>query len=346
LSRDIEIDYTALSLAAPEKIHFKYRLEGHEDEWQDAGNRRQAFYTDLLPRKYHFRVIASNHNGVWNETGASLDVYVDAAYYQTNWFKAACAAAFVVLLAGLYHIRARQLNRHFNIRMEERVNERTRIARDLHDTLLQSFQGVLLKFQAATLMLAEREASARKTLEGAIGQAREAIEEGRDAVSGLRSSTLLTNDLARAVGGCGEELTAGQQGLRRADFHIQVEGASHDLAPMVRDEVCRITSEALRNAFRHADAEHIEALIRYEKRQLRITVQDDGKGIEDAVLRRGGRVGHHGLLGMRERAKLVGGRLEVWSNPDSGTKVELSIPASLAYRKAVIPDPPASEERS
>jgi signal transduction histidine kinase/ligand-binding sensor domain-containing protein len=336
LVRDVEIDYTALSYVAPEKVRFRYKLEGHDSDWQDAGNRRQAFYTNLPPRNYRFRVAACNNSSVWNEAGAFLDFSVAPAYYQTTWFRLSCAAAFLALLAGLYQLRLRQVAQRFNVRMEERVNERTRIARDLHDTLLQSFQGVLMKFSAVSYLIPERP-DAQKTLEGVIAQARQAITEGRDAVQGLRSSTVITNDLARAITTLGNELAAEQTTDNPPDFRVHVEGASRDLAPLVRDEVYRIASEALRNAFRHAQAGRIEVEIRYDPRQLRLRVRDDGKGIDPKVLE-GGRTGHHGLPGMHERAKLVGGKLAVWSELDSGTEAELVIPAALAYAK-----PPAAQ---
>jgi signal transduction histidine kinase len=223
------------------------------------------------------------------------------------------------------------LARQFNIRMEERVNERTRIARDFHDTLLQSFQGVLLKFHAVTYLFPDRPDEARKTLEGVIEQARQAITEGRDAVQGLRSSTVVTNDLARTINALGEKLATDQTGQNSPDFLVTVEGATRNLVPLVRDEVYRIAGEALRNAFRHAQARRIEVEIRYDKRQLRLRVRDDGKGIDPKVLTEGGRDGHYGLAGMRERAKLVGGKLAVRSKLDSGTEAELTIPAPVAY---------------
>src|SRR5262249_18493557 len=152
-----------LSFVAPEKVRFRYKLEGHDRDWQDAGARRQAFYNDLPPRNYLFRVIASNNSGVWNEAGAILDFAIDPAYYQTTWFRLSCVAAFLALLGALYYVRLRYVAQQFNIRLEERVGERTRIARDLHDTLLQSFQGVLLKFHAVTFALPDRPDEARKT---------------------------------------------------------------------------------------------------------------------------------------------------------------------------------------
>src|SRR5215813_3082460 len=214
--------------------------------------------TVLTPGRHRFRVIACNNDGVWNEDGATLDFAVAPAYYQTTWFRSLSVLAFLALVAGLYRLRLRQVARQFHIRMEERVAERTRIARDLHDTLLQSFQGVLLKFHAVTYLLPHRADEAQQRLENVIEQAEQAITEGRDAVQGLRSSTVVTNELAQAITAFGEELASGQTGQHPPDFRVIVEGASKDIVPLVRDEAYRIASEALRNAFRHAQASRIE----------------------------------------------------------------------------------------
>ena len=334
LVRDLEIDYTALSFVAPEKIRFQYKLEGHDRDWEEVGNRRQAFYTDLPPRRYRFRVRAANNSGVWNEAGASLEFSIAPAWYQATWFRALMAAAVLGLLAAFYQLRLLYLKRQFAVRMEERVGERMRLARDLHDTLLQSFQGVLLKFHAVTFALPDRPAEARKQLESAIDQARAAVTEGRDAIQGLRSSVALTNDLARAITTFGEGLASDQNGRQASGFRVAVEGSSRDLAPLIRDEVYRIAGEALRNAFRHSHARRIEVEIHYEPRMLRLRIRDDGKGIDPQVLSAGGRGGHHGLPGMRERAELVGGKLAVWSELHSGTEIELTIPSAIAYAKA------------
>ena len=331
LIRDLQIDYTALSLVAPEKVRFRYKLEGWDRDWQDAGTRRQAFYSNLPPRNYRFRVTACNNSGVWNEAGTFLDFAVAPAYYQTIWFRSLSVAAFFALLWGLYHLRLRQLAQQFNMRMEARVSERTRIARELHDTLLQSFQGLLLRFQATTYLLPGRPEEARATLESAIDQAAKAITEGRDAVQGLRSSAFVTNDLACAITTLGQELASGETNANEAGFHVEVEGTPRDLHPILRDEVYRIAGEALRNAFKHAQAQRIEVEIHYDERQLRLRVRDDGKGIDAKHLNEDGRPGHFGLRGMRERAKLMGGKLTVWSELDSGTEVELRVPASRVY---------------
>jgi signal transduction histidine kinase/ligand-binding sensor domain-containing protein len=333
---DLQIDYTALSLAVPEKVRFRYRLEGVDKDWQDAGTRRTAFYTRLGPGRYRFRVVACNNDGVWNEEGARLDFNIAPAWNQTKWFYSSCLGALVLLLWALHHLRLRQLAHQYSMRLDERVNERTRIARDLHDTMLQSFQGVMMKLHTLTYVL-DRPHEVRERLEDILEQGQEAINEGRDAVQGLRSSTVITNDLARALTTLGEELAAEQNGHNPVAFHVEVEGESRELHPIVRDEVYRISNEATCNAFRHSGATRIEVEICYDNRQLRVRVEDNGRGIDPKVLDGGGREGHYGLPGMQERAKLAGGKLTVRSKVGSGTEVELAIPASLAYTKLNFP---------
>ncbi len=331
--RDLQIDYTSPTFLIPQRVRFRYRLDGYDRDWHDAGTRRQAFYTDLPPGKYSFRVIASNSDGVWNDSAAKLDFSVTPAYYQTNWFRALCALLFLVLVWAGYQWRVRQLHHQFEMTLDARVSERTRIARDLHDTLLQSFHGVLLRFQTAFQLLPERPVEAKEKLGSAIDQAAEAITEGRDAVQGLRDSTVQTNDLALAVSTLGEEFAADSTGHRPA-FRVAVEGQSRDLHPILRDEVYKIAAEALRNAFLHANAKRVEVEIRYDNERFRLRVRDDGKGIDAAVLSAQSREGHYGLPGMRERASIIGGKLTVWSEVDAGTEVELRLPADIAYVSA------------
>jgi signal transduction histidine kinase len=244
----------------------------------------------------------------------------------------------VMLVWGLHRFRLNQVAHEFNIRLEARVGERTRIARDLHDTLLQSFQGVLFKFSALKYLIPDRPAEAVESLERMLEQARAAVTEGRDAVQGLRSSTVVANDLARAITEFGQGLAADQTGPNHPEFRVYVEGTSRDLPPLIRDEVYKIACESLRNAFQHAGAKRIQVQIRYDPRHFRLQVVDNGKGIDPDVLSAGGRAGHHGLAGLRERAQLAGGKLSVWSQLHSGTEIELTIPASIAYTHS----PPAS----
>ena len=333
LVRDLQIDYTALSLVAPEKNTFRIMLEGRDADWQDVGTRRQSFYTDLGPRTYRFRVMASNNSGVWNEAGATLEFSIAPAYYQTRWFQAlVVASALGVVWAG-YHGRVRQVTRQYQRRLDERVNERTRIARELHDTLLQSFHGLLLQFQTAAYLLPERPADARAQLDGAIVHAAKAITEGRDAVQGLRASTLERNDLAMAIRTLGDALESSASAPTPPEFSVGVEGETRELHPIVRDEIYKIASEALRNAFRHAEAGRVEVEIRYDDEQFRLRVRDDGRGIDPEVLANQGLEGHYGLRGMPERAALIGGELAVWSEVGTGTEVELRVPARSVYAK-------------
>jgi signal transduction histidine kinase len=329
--RDLEIDYAALSLMAPPKVRFRYKLEGRDTGWQEPGTRRQAYYTDLRPGKYRFHVIACNNDGLWNEEGASLDFNIAPAWYQTNWFRVACAATFLLLLWFMYQLRLRQLRHQFSIGLEARVNERTRIARELHDTLLQSFHGLLLRLQTASHLLSTRPDEAKTTLDSVIDQAAQAITESRDAVQGLRSSTVITNDLAVAIRTAAEEIAAAETSRTAPVVEVAVEGTPRELHPIVRDEAYRIATEVLRNAFQHAEANRIEVEIRYDSHQLRLRVRDDGKGMDAQLLDGDGRAGHFGLPGIRERAQLMGGNLELWSNVGSGTEVELTVPASTAY---------------
>jgi ligand-binding sensor domain-containing protein len=258
LTRDIQIDYTSPSFSVPKKVKFRYRLEGNDSNWQDAGTRRQAFYTNLRPGQYRFMVIASNDDGVWNMQGATLQFTVAPAWFQTIWFRTLSVVGFFLLLWSLYHRRLRQVRHEFNVSLEARVNERTRIARDLHDTLLQTLHGLLMSFQRAANLLPERPVEAKQRLEGAIDQAAQAITEGREAVQGLRSSAVVTNDLALAIQTLGEELAVKQTTQNPPLLNVAVEGTLRDLNPILRDDVYRIAGEALRNAFHHAQARRVE----------------------------------------------------------------------------------------
>ena len=332
-ARNLAIDYTALSLVAPEKVRFRYKLEGQNRKWIEVVNDREVQYTNLAPGTYRFHLLACNNSDVWNEEGAALEFVIPPMWYQTNWFYSLFAAMFLVSLWGAYQFRVRQLAYQFNMRLEERVSERTRIARDLHDTLLQSFQAILPRLQAVIYQLPESAANSRKTLEEAVDQASEAITEGRDAVQGLRMSTAEKNDLAAAIRTVGEELASANTNQSCPKFKVVAEGTSRDLHPILRDEVYRLAAEALRNAFRHAVARNVEVEIHYGEKYFRLRVRDDGKGMGPDVLGGDRRQGHYGLSGMKERAKLVGGRLTIWSQVDSGTEIELVISGSRAYAK-------------
>jgi signal transduction histidine kinase len=327
-STDVQIEYSAGSLTVPERVHFRYRLEGSDRDWQEAGARREANYTNLGPGHYTFRVIASNNDGVWNNTGASINFTIAPAFYQTNWFYGACGLVCVAILAGLYRVRMRQVAAQVRGRLEARLAERERIARDLHDTLLQGMQGLIWRFQAAADRLPPDE-PARQVLEQSLDRADQLLAESRDKVKDLRPAAPGVADLARALAAEGEQFAQ----LHAARFRMSVQGHCRDLHPIVREEGFLIGREALANAFRHAGAADIEAEVTYDNRALHVRIRDDGQGIGMAVLNSGGRPGHFGLIGMRERAKKLGANLEVWSKPGAGTEVDLQVAAEVAYKR-------------
>jgi signal transduction histidine kinase/ligand-binding sensor domain-containing protein len=327
LPSNVRIEYTALSLSIPERVRFRYQLEGVDNGWQDAGTRRTAYYTRLPPGHFVFHVIASNNDGVWNQTGAVAVVVVPPAFFQTTWFMAICVGATGGIAWLAYRWRLRQIAAHMNVRLEERVTERTRLARDLHDTLLQGFQGLMLRLQALHDLLPQGEA--KDELEHTLDRADQVVAESRMAVHDLRLSTVAGNDLAQAVRAMGDELS----GENSATFDLLVEGRVHGLHPIVRDEIYRIAREALRNAFMHARARHIEAEIIYAENLFRLRIRDDGEGIAPAILE-DGRPGHYGLPGMRERAAEIGAKLDIWSGVGTGTEIDLSIAGPIAYGKS------------
>ena len=328
-TRTLEIQYLGVNLTSPEKVIYRYRLAGFDESWQEAGSRTEAIYTRVSPGTYTFHVIASNGDGIWTDPVTSRSFTVLPAFYQTRWFAAAVTAAVLLLLIAIYRLRVRQ----FDARLQERVNERTRIARELHDTLLQSFHGVMFRFQAAANVLPDRPLDAKQRLETALKQGTQAIREGRDAVQGLRDSTAITNGLAVALRALGEELAAiegsGAPG-GTATVGVAIQGTPQALHPIVRDDIYRIGSEALRNAFRHARARRIEVEIRYDAHQFQLRVRDDGRGIDAGTLD-AHRAGHFGLPGMRERAEQIGGHVEVWSKAGMGTEVAFTIPGATVY---------------
>jgi len=256
------------------------------------------------------------------------------AYYQTNWFLALCGLAFLATLWGIYHLRVRRLEQEFAIGLEARVSERTRIARELHDTLLQSFNALLLRLQTVSNVLPVQPDEAKIRVDRAIEQASNAVTEGRDKVHELRSGGSGATELERSLSDFAGEVLSGSTSEPLPTVHVRVEGTPRPLNPVVRDEAYRIVAEGMRNAIRHAKARRIEVEIRYDERQLRLRIRDDGAGIDPAILESEHKAGHWGLRGMRERAEFVGGTLELWSQVGTGTEVELNIPAESVYARS------------
>jgi signal transduction histidine kinase/ligand-binding sensor domain-containing protein len=330
----VQISYTAVSLSDPEAIRFRYKLQETDKAWHEVTAAGPVTYRNLAPGSYHFSVEASDTNGAWSGDPAIIALAIQPVFYQTVWFRSFLVVFVLATLASLYHLRLRQLARQYSLGLEERVSERTRIARELHDTLLQNFQGLLLRFQTVLALCETRPAEAKEVLRSSIDQTAQAITEGREAIQGLRASTVESNDLARAITTMGERLVAETSSTPPVGLHVEVQGTPRHLHPVVRDEIYRIAIEALRNAFRHAGAQQIEVELRYDERQLRLRVRDNGKGFDATFLTSEGRPGHFGLRGMRERAKLMGSTLTVWSAPQSGAEIELIIPAARAYTTA------------
>jgi signal transduction histidine kinase/ligand-binding sensor domain-containing protein len=322
LVRDVSIEFTALSFVAPEKVRFRYKLEGQDQDWTEVVNQRQVHYSNLPPRNYRFRVAASNNNGVWNDDGASLDFSVAAAYYQTRWFQAGCAAAVLVLLWALYRYRVHQIAREFNVRVEERVGERTRIARDLHDTLLQSLAGVSLQLDGISKQAALNPEKTPSLIARVREQVDSAFREARVKVWDLRSPALDSQGLDGAL----RQLVERIGPATKARCEITFTGQRRRCPPEIEEELLRIAQEAANNANRHAQATEIRIALDYGAGSLTLSVSDDGRGFdfEEGY----GKSGHWGLKNMQERAALIRGTCKITTAVGQGTKVEVRVPLS------------------
>jgi len=326
LTRDLEIQYTALSFVVPQKVRFRYKLEGRDTTWQEPGTRRQAFYSDLRPGNYRFQVIACNNDGVWNEAGATLNFYVAPAWFQTIWFRILCAVIVILVVWSIYRLRVRQIAKAISTRFDERLAERTRIARDLHDTFLQTIQGSKLVADDA-LEGSTDPVRMRRAMEQLSMWLDRAMQEGRAALNSLRTSTTQTNDLAEAF----RRATENGQVPDFMEAALSVVGEPRDMHPIVRDEIYRIGYEAIRNAYLHSQATRLEVELRYEQ-DLTVRVRDNGVGVEPAIASQG-KEGHFGLRGMRERAARIGAQLTIATSPASGTDITLVVPGRIVFRK-------------
>lgn len=321
----VSIGFAALALGMPERVQIRYMLEGQDDQWVDPGMRRQAFYTNLGPGDYRFRVIASNEDGVWNREGATLTFSIAPTFVQTTAFKFLLLLAGLAAVVALYRFRMRLLTRSLQARFDIRIQERERIAREIHDTLLQGFQGLVLRFQAIANSLPKGAAS-RTAIDEALERADAVLVDGRSRILDLRLEPSET-DLARALVARASEIV-GPDGPR---VELTREGAARALHPLIREEVERIAEEALRNALHHAEASRIEILLHWGAQELLLAVRDNGIGMRPSIFDDARRGGHFGLVGMRERAERVGGQLTVTSREGAGTEIALTLPARAAY---------------
>lgn len=324
----LQLAYTAASLAVPDRVRFRYKLDGVDANWQDAGARREAFYSNLSPGSYRFHVMAANDDGVWNTQGAEANFTIEPWFFQTRWFYALWLLAGIGMIAGFFVWRTRLAAARVHLTLMERMSERERIARDIHDTLLQGVQGLLLRLQAVLASMAPDDKRAQ-VLKAAIHQAREMVIEGRGKIIDLRGDSPQYTELVQSILAVGENLASLYPSTR---FHITTEGEPRALLPNAFDEVIDIVREGIRNAFVHGSGTRVDVHVAYEPRSLRVHVIDDGGGIDEAMIRTASELGHWGVVGMQERTARLGGQLSLRRRVPHGTELLLAIPCRAAYR--------------
>ena len=321
----VEIHFAAVETSAPEKIRLQYRLDGVDPEWLDAGPQARAIYNSIPSGVHALRVRARNRSGIWDRSGIVYLIDQQPHFYQTGWFLATAIAAGLLVLGGTYRLRVRHLSKQLSARFDERLAERTRVARELHDTFLQTVQGSKLVADQA-LRFPENGERLLRSMEQLASWLERAIQEGRMALNSLRTSATASDDLADAFREAIEECRS--QAPLTATFSAT--GHGMELHPIVRHEVYRIGYEAIRNACRHSGADTVKVTLEHAH-DLTLQVLDNGVGMDAAIVERG-KDGHFGLRGMRERAQRIDGKLTIASWADSGTSITLAVPGSLAYR--------------
>jgi len=323
----IVFQYAGLSFSEPERIRYRFFLEGFDRGWSAPTAGREAVYTNLRPGTYRFHVIASNSDGLWSSDETSVPIRISAFYWQTWEFYLACLIAILLLIVTLYRLRLRSIIARANRRFDERLAERTRIAQELHDTLIQGFFSASMQLQVVTNQVS-KEAPARTQLERILRLMGSVLDDGRNAVRGLRKTGVVPVWLEESFSAIFHEIGEEESITAR----VIVEGASRKLRPGVQDEIGRIGQEALRNAYRHADAQTIDVRIWYFAHSLKIEVRDDGCGIARCVISHG-REGHWGIIGMRERAEGIGAKFQILNREPQGTVVTLCVPGKIAYER-------------
>jgi signal transduction histidine kinase/ligand-binding sensor domain-containing protein len=322
------LTFAGLHYFSPESTRYRYKLEGLDRSWYEVGsNKRRVTYTTLPAGVYTFRVQAATARGAWDEPGTSLQIVMLPPWWATWWFRALYITVFALVIWVAYVIRVRQLSHELTMRMQERINERTRIARDLHDTLLQGLVSASLQLEVADRQIAV-DATPKPLVQRVSQLLRQLIDESRHTVRHLRLRRSEEENLERALTQISDDLAA----PRKVKHLVVVEGMPRSLRPLVRDEIYRIGGEALANAFRHANASAVETVLEYGQDHFRLLVRDNGQGIDPEVLQ-AGREGHFGLSGLRERAAKIGARLKVRTAAGAGTEIDLLVPALAAFEE-------------
>jgi signal transduction histidine kinase/ligand-binding sensor domain-containing protein len=315
-----EFDYAGLSFVAPQKMDYRYQLVGFDRGWVNAGGRRAAYYTNLPHGHYVFLVMARNNDGVWSAAPASTDLVVEPHFYQLLWFQLLAALALVALGYLVWRRRLLRVEREF----QAVLAERTRIAREIHDTLAQGFVGLSLQLELIGRFMESSTTAAREQLARAQALVRIGLEEARTSIWELRSQTAAREDLAARLLKMAEEAVGSAHA--RAKVHMQVSGEYRRLDNAVEREALRIAREAVVNAARHGDPENIALRLEFEESIFGMEIRDDGRGFSGTPP--DGASGHFGMIGMRERAASIGGELTVESSPGEGTRVRLTVPLS------------------
>jgi ligand-binding sensor domain-containing protein/two-component sensor histidine kinase len=310
----LSFEYAGLSFITPQKVKFKYRLDGFDRDWVDAGTRRTAYYTNISPGRYRFRVLASNADGVWNDVGAVQSLWLMPHFYQTYWFYMLLLMTAALLAYVFYHWRLKQVE----VQFDAVLGERNRIAREIHDTLAQGFVAVSIQLEVISRLLP----GSVEAAEGMLGQTRTLVQsslaEARRSIWKLRSEGPEKGDLASKLTKMVAQVTA----LTKMKIRFQVAGPYHKLPERVESELIKIGQEAVTNVVRHAGAKNIEIGLIYDAKKLTMTISDNGRGFEGAV-KAAGPEGHFGLQGMRERAAQIGAELTVTSTPGQGTRISV-----------------------
>ena len=323
----VEIAYTAPSLTRPERIRFRYRLDGIDTDWQDAGTRRVAYYDHLGPGAYRFRMSSTNADGDWSPVEATFEFRVLPAWFQTILFRLLCVAAAFALLYAAHRMRLHQLSWRLIREQRTQLQERERIARELHDTLLQSVAGLSMLFQSAANEMPES-SEQRIRLESALTHADRTLAESRNRIHALRTSNAGEEHFARQLSNMIDSIRQGD----RTNVIVRSTGQERALQRPACEALVNVLAEALRNSFKHSRASEIRFDLRYARRHFAIVMHDDGQGMPADVLRAGKDM-HWGLLGMRERVTQLGGRYEIESRPGAGTTIRIQVPAAIAYER-------------